>query len=776
MTNSFWFGGGGDVVELPAVEPPYNIEESATADNTTRTFKTNDGVKKGETGEITNVVYNNDNTQTLTVSDGFEPYQALIGNYLQVGDIVTQDASGSLNTSQITSIDFYNIKESVLFDTGDLTRTVSTSNSNTYTVSCWVKRSKLGVICYLFGVNANEGFGFAADSKFITYTSGSTTNTLSGSTFSDTSRWHHVVVSANAGTATVYIDAKTVGTATAPDYMNSCVIGSYNSGGALPFFGYIADFQLIDNQALTPSSFGEFTTAGFWQPKDYTGTYGTKGFHLDFCGSDLGNDVSGQNNDWTQNGIIASSPVAETSTITSVVDVPDQPDYSTVVTKNGNSIQGFNVAAQFDGNDNSNGTFRPGMSNGMNVVPGSIIVKSSLRRYGSNDADNGTYVINGIGTGTPASLSNKAWVDINLSNHTLPLDITKIQTSSGSDVNSSQVSVWEVDGEVLVSNAVRVGNILSFASPNPDLQYFQVGDVVQDNTEWNQDYVWSNDYSGVSDNSAAQAFNNNPDDCAYDNTNTTFAVLGKIVGGDITEWRLPDDQFMRNMGIVSSSTGQTNPLQVRVIYTDLSDEIIGTSSHSSVTTINFTIPAGKTVKTVSFEITETSDGNKVGGLISAKVNGKELVDTGIPGDPGSLTRIVSTDIAANTMNVDGGTWSNGDTISKDAVNGQDYKDTPVTAGTDTGLGGEITGNYATLDPTDGSPTLSNGNLTAAGADAYPTIIPGSGNWYYEVDGTGYTWNGTRANWTPRAGTHNFGQKPFVTQAPAGSKSLCSTNL
>ncbi len=114
MTNSFWFGGGdGEVIDLPAVEPPYNVEESATADNTTRTFKTTDGVKKGETGEITNVVYNTDNTQTLTVSDGFEPHQALIGNYLQVGDVVTQDATGTLNTSQITSGDFYNIKESV---------------------------------------------------------------------------------------------------------------------------------------------------------------------------------------------------------------------------------------------------------------------------------------------------------------------------------------------------------------------------------------------------------------------------------------------------------------------------------------------------------------------------------------------------------------------------------------------------------------------------------------------------------------------------------------
>jgi hypothetical protein len=87
------------------------------------------------------------------------------------------------------------------------------------------------------------------------------------------------------------------------------------------------------------------------------------------------------------------------------------------------------------------------------------------------------------------------------------------------------------------------------------------------------------------------------------------------------------------------------------------------------------------------------------------------------------------------------------------------------------------GNYATLNPLDGNPTgLSNGNLVAASANAYPTIIPGSGSWYYEVNGTGYNWDGTRANFTPRAGTHNFGQRPFSGTVPGGRLSVCTTNL
>ena len=92
-------------------------------------------------------------------------------------------------------------------------------------------------------------------------------------------------------------------------------------------------------------------------------------------------------------------------------------------------------------------------------------------------------------------------------------------------------------------------------------------------------------------------------------------------------------------------------------------------------------------------------------------------------------------------------------------------------------GTNVGGNYATLNPLDGNPTgLSNGNLDATSANAYPTIIPGSGSWYYEVDGTGYTWDGTRGNFTPRSGSHNFGQRPFSGTPTSGHVSLCTTNL
>jgi hypothetical protein len=74
-------------------------------------------------------------------------------------------------------------------------------------------------------------------------------------------------------------------------------------------------------------------------------------------------------------------------------------------------------------------------------------------------------------------------------------------------------------------------------------------------------------------------------------------------------------------------------------------------------------------------------------------------------------------------------------------------DSPTNYGTDSGAGagGEVRGNYATLNPlaTGDNITLSNGNLKSSEATV--------------------------------AG-HNFGQRPFAYTAPSGFKALCTTNL
>jgi len=89
------------------------------------------------------------------------------------------------------------------------------------------------------------------------------------------------------------------------------------------FSGYLADIHFIDGQALTPSSFGEFdATTGVWNPKAYTGTYGTNGFHLDFADNSaatattLGKDSAGSNN-WTPNNLSVTAGAGNDSLVDS---------------------------------------------------------------------------------------------------------------------------------------------------------------------------------------------------------------------------------------------------------------------------------------------------------------------------------------------------------------------------------------------------------------------------------------------------------------------------
>ena len=96
-------------------------------------------------------------------------------------------------------------------------------------------------------------------------------------------------------------------------YFNSTVVhgvGYMTAAGTYSYLdGYLADVHLLDGIAVTdPSSFGEFDTNGVWQPKAFSGTYGTNGFRLPFSDNSaatattLGKDAAGSNN-WTPNNV-----------------------------------------------------------------------------------------------------------------------------------------------------------------------------------------------------------------------------------------------------------------------------------------------------------------------------------------------------------------------------------------------------------------------------------------------------------------------------------------
>jgi len=227
----------------------------------------------------------------------------------------------------------YAVDYSVRFNAGDspyLYRTLSGSIS-TWTLSFWIKRGVITSSSYQYlwscatsgsddGLAIASTAGSTPDGMYLFNNSGGLIQYTDG-VQRDPSAFMHIVLSVNAGTATVYKNNVVIGSSfsinTLATTSNAFTLGAYRSGGTPTFFtdGYMAEVAFIDGSALTPSSFGEDKN-GIWVPKDLSGlTFGTDGFWLDFAdSSNLGNDVSGNNNDFTSSGLTSSDQVPDTPT------------------------------------------------------------------------------------------------------------------------------------------------------------------------------------------------------------------------------------------------------------------------------------------------------------------------------------------------------------------------------------------------------------------------------------------------------------------------------
>ena len=265
---------------------------------------------------------------------------------------------GSANPLLLGQSTGYNLTRSLRFRasaSANLRRTFSTSGTNNkiQTISVWLKRGALsgGSQQVIFGgidasIGANQSrLVFQGDDTLNCRLGGAAANdNITSAVFRDPSACYHIFVAIDTTQATaanrvkIYVNGvqQTVGTPTstqnqATQFANATsgnTIGEVGSFGSSYFDGYMAEFNFIDGQALTPSSFGATNAqTGVWQPKKYSGTYGTNGFYLPFTdnsaltsGSNagLGKDFSGNGNYWNTNNISITSG----STYDSMTDVP----------------------------------------------------------------------------------------------------------------------------------------------------------------------------------------------------------------------------------------------------------------------------------------------------------------------------------------------------------------------------------------------------------------------------------------------------------------------
>ena len=242
----------------------------------------------------------------------------------------------------------YAIDQSIRFNDDDsayLTRTPgSSSNRRTWTFSFWWKVNTLasasGSGYRILQANSTE-FGWSDEDDNLYLIDGSTIFQTT-QVFRDSSAWQHIVLAVDTTDATaadrvkLYINGSQVtsfvsGPTVAQDFtfdVNDDTAQNIGKEGSNYLDAYVAEIQLVDGIQLAASSFGKFNGNGVWIPKAYTGAYGTNGFFIDGRdSSDLGDDESGNGNDFTSSGLAADDQVTDTptenyATLTPLIPVP----------------------------------------------------------------------------------------------------------------------------------------------------------------------------------------------------------------------------------------------------------------------------------------------------------------------------------------------------------------------------------------------------------------------------------------------------------------------
>ena len=195
----------------------------------------------------------------------------------------------------------------------------SSGNQKTWTYSCWFKLGhNFGGHRGAFlkaGATSADYFkiNIASDDKLYVMENISSAYKeyfSSSNYFRDPNAWMHLVLRVDTTNGTdaekvrVYLNGtEQAGTRTVnPGSSHDTFVGGttqHEIGASTVntqyFDGHITDVQFVDGSSLGPGSFG-FTDplTNTWRPKDYTGSYGTTGYHLPLDGSaPIGSDQSG---------------------------------------------------------------------------------------------------------------------------------------------------------------------------------------------------------------------------------------------------------------------------------------------------------------------------------------------------------------------------------------------------------------------------------------------------------------------------------------------------
>ena len=258
---------------------------------------------------------------------------------------------GSPNPFFIAGKKAYEVERSLKFnddDSASLTRSPSGSgNQSTFTFSWWQKITEDEGYKITFSVGATSittGFWemrMGGLGLYLRFKDSSTVILNSNAVFRDVSAWYHCVIAVDTTQATssnrikMYVNNEQITSFQYENYpsqnFNNFRVNSTDqhqwgygksSSGAVdgPLDGYLAEINFIDGFQYDPSYFGETNAiTGQWNPKKYTGGYGTNGYYLNFSDNSgttattLGKDSSGNGNNWTPNNFSVATGVGNDS-------------------------------------------------------------------------------------------------------------------------------------------------------------------------------------------------------------------------------------------------------------------------------------------------------------------------------------------------------------------------------------------------------------------------------------------------------------------------------
>ena len=233
------------------------------------------------------------------------------------------------------SVSGYDVANSLRLNSGDsaqMNKTLGTATDvDKYTISMWVKRSRIShrqMMMRVINPSSTSTYAFLefqSDDKIGTndYDGSGSIAKVTNRVFRDTSAWYHIVLALDSTQSTasdrskLYINGvlETSFSTDSGGSQNQNLMG--NTSGKNIYIGgdggqnarycglYISQAVFVDGTQLAPTSFGETDSNGVWIPKAISGlTFGNNGFNLDFAdATDLGDDESGNGNDFTENNI-----------------------------------------------------------------------------------------------------------------------------------------------------------------------------------------------------------------------------------------------------------------------------------------------------------------------------------------------------------------------------------------------------------------------------------------------------------------------------------------